>query len=216
MSYFMHLKKIFIPEKMLCCILFSGVPSLLFYGISLVVLRTAGFDFIEILRDPAQQSGQSSFLGFLSNIGIWLWVSSAAICFFSGMTGDFVTKDGQRNLLFLVCLLSTLLAVDDFFMIHDRYVRQKICYLIYAVCGVTLLIFYYKKIIEIEGFAFLFACLLLGLSILTDLTENYIPLRYSYVQVVEEGFKFTGGAAWLYFSFRIAAFRLTPSRAENQ
>ena len=216
MSYLIHLKKIFLPEKKLHCILFSVVPALLFYGISLVVLRRSGFDFIEILRDPAQQNGQSSFLGFLSNIGVWLWVSSAAICFFSGMTGDVAADGSQRKLLFLVCLLSTLLAVDDFFMIHDRYVRQKVCFLIYAVCGVALFIFYYKMIIEIEGFAFLLACLLLALSILTDLTENYIPLNYPVSQVLEEGFKFIGGASWLYFSFRIASFTATPFRTKNQ
>ena len=201
---------------MLRCILFAGVPALLFYGFSLVGLWTAGFDLIEVLRDPAQQSGQSSFLGFVSNIGVWLWVSSAAILFYSTITtGDLVTKGGQRELLFLVGILSTILAVDDFFMIHDRYINQKICYLTYAVCAGFLLIRHYKTIIEIEGFAFLLAGLLLALSILTDLTQNHIPLHYSYVQVFEEGFKFIGGAIWLYFSFRIASFRKTPSRVRN-
>jgi hypothetical protein len=213
MAYSIHLKKTFITKKMLRCILFAGVPAVLFDGFSVVGLRTAGFDLIEILRDPAQQNGQSSFLGFVSNIGVWLWVSSAAILFYSTTTGGLVAKCGQRELLLLVGVLSTVLAVDDFFMIHDRYVNQKICYLTYAVYAGFLLIRHYKTIIEIEGFAFLLACLLLALSILTDLSQNHIPLSYSYVQVFEEGFKFVGGAIWLYFSFRIASFRATPSRA---
>ena len=38
------------------------------------------------------------------------------------------------------------------------------------------------------------------------LESGYIPLKYAYVQVFEEGFKFIGAATWLYFSWRSASF----------
>ncbi|MGK7899616.1 MAG: oxidase [Xenococcus sp. (in: cyanobacteria)] len=170
---------------------------------------------MEIIRDPAQQSGQSSFIGFLSNIGIWLWVSSAAICFFSAMTNSLGIKGSQRELLFLVGLLSMTLAVDDFFLIHDRYINQKLCYLSYAILALSLLVRHYKAIIKIDVFPFLLAGLLLALSILADLTQNYIPLSYSHVQVVEEGFKFIGAAIWLYFSCCIASSCSKPLTRRN-
>jgi len=44
------------------CLLISALPACLFYLISLAVLSTYGLEIMEILRDPAQQSGQSSFL----------------------------------------------------------------------------------------------------------------------------------------------------------
>ena len=75
MSYSMHLKRIFITNRMLRCILFAGLPASLFYAVSVLGLWALGFKLMEILRDPAQLSGQSSFLGFVSNIGIWLWVT---------------------------------------------------------------------------------------------------------------------------------------------
>ena len=207
MSYYMHLKQIFITKKILRCVFFAGVPALLFYGLSLAGLVSAGFDLLQILRDPAQQTGQSSFLGFVSNIGVWLWVSSAAICFFIVITGDMVTKNGQRELLFLAGMLSIILAFDDFFMIHDRYINERICYVAYAFIAGTLLIRHFKLIIEIEGFAFLLACSLLMLSILTDLIQLRIPIQYDYTQVFEEGFKFIGAATWLYFISKVAYFR---------
>ncbi|MRU16666.1 hypothetical protein FDP25_14590 [Roseovarius sp. A21] len=60
----------------LCC-----GPAFVFFVTSLSILSLAGFGLVEILRDPAQLTEQSSFLGFLSNVGSWLWVSAAAICF---------------------------------------------------------------------------------------------------------------------------------------
>ena len=69
------------------------VPAILFYSLSFVILKRSGFETMEIIRDTAQITNESSFLGFLSNIGIWLWVSSAAICFFA----FFSRKDLKKN-----------------------------------------------------------------------------------------------------------------------
>jgi len=207
MSIPLYIRQVFIPEKYLRCLFFACIPALVFYSISLLGLSFLGFEIMEILRDPAQQSGESSFLGFLSNIGNWLWVSSAAICFFSISTYYFIDNNRHKELLFLVGLMSIILAVDDFFMIHDRYIDQNICFLTYAFIAAAILVRHYNKIIEIDGFSFLLAGFLLALSILTDLIQGYIPLKYAYVQVFEEGFKFVGAATWLYFSWRIASFQ---------
>ncbi|MEH6746397.1 MAG: hypothetical protein V7670_06135 [Maribacter arcticus] len=200
-------KKVFVLKKVINCILIAIVPALLFYSFSLFGLKSRGFEIMEILRDPAQQSGASSFLGFLSNIGIWLWVSSASICFFTIMTSGSKLKKNHKELIFLTGVLSIILAMDDFFLIHDRYINQKLCYLFYAFLAIAILIRHSKKILEIEGFAFLVAGTFLALSILTDLIQSHIPLQYSYTQIFEEGFKFMGVATWLYFNSRMASFR---------
>ncbi|MFT7517831.1 MAG: hypothetical protein ACI84O_001632 [Myxococcota bacterium] len=199
-------KQIFNIKKIWRCIYLACIPALLFYAISLIALKNAGFEPREILKEPAQISGASSLIGFLSNIGTWLWVSSVAICFFGVSISDRTAKNKHTELLFLVGMLSLTLAVDDFFMIHDRYVDQKICYSIYALWAGALLLRHFKKIIEIDGFAFLLAGFLLAASIMTDLFQAYIPIHYAFTQVFEEGFKFVGGATWLYFSWRMAAF----------
>jgi hypothetical protein len=215
MPFFLYMKQIFNPEKILRYILFACIPAFLFYSFSLLGLSSLGFEIMEIIRDPAQQTGQSSFLGFLSNIGIWLWISSATICFFSISTYTFIVNDKHKELLFLVGMMSIMLAIDDFFMIHDRYINQNICYLAYAFIATALFVRHYKKIIEIDGFSFLLAGLLLALSILIDLIQNFIPLKYAYTQIFEEGFKFIGAATWLYFSWRIASLLMVKVNRKN-
>ena len=93
-------KKIFSLKKVSNCILIAIVPALLFYSFSLFGLKSRGFEIMEILRDPAQQSGASSFLGFLSNIGIWLWVSSSSICFFTIITSGYNLKKKSQGINF--------------------------------------------------------------------------------------------------------------------
>ncbi len=205
MFFFESFKQIFMKKKMLRCFIFAGVPALLFYGLSLLFLRKVGFSFMEILRDPAQQTGQSSFLGFVSNIGIWLWVSSTAICFYGAMIKTVIVKDSRRELLILLGMLSLLLAVDDFFMIHDRHGNEKWMYILYAFFAGSLLLRQYKTIIEVDGFAFLLAGFLLALSIATDVFQGKIFSSYKFSQVFEEGFKFVGAGIWLYFICRVAS-----------
>lgn len=219
MSNLLLLKGIFSARRILYWFAFALVPAALFYGIALEVMSSAGFSLREILRDPAQQTGQSSFLGFVSNIGVWLWVCSAAICLFSAALGGFGSEQKQRQLLILIGALSLALAVDDFFLIHDRYLPQRAVFIFYALFAITLLVRYFKNIMEIEGFGFLSAGGLLAMSIFVDLHQRKFSFDYAQVQTVEEGFKFVGAASWLYFSYRLASFRFTgsaDSRRQNR
>ena len=207
------------PDKVLRWLAVAAVPSFLFYAISIAVMRSMDFEIMEILRDPAQQTGQSSFLGFVSNIGIWLWISSAAIAFFHVVSRSPRVARNRRELLLLVGMLSLLLAIDDFFMIHDRYVNQKICYLAYAVLLTLLLLRHHEGIFAIDGFAFLAAGSMLATSIVLDLGQRFIPVSYEDLQIVEEGFKFTGAATWLYFCCRVAQYDIseaTPRLRDEQ
>lgn len=203
------LKQIFAFENLRRCVLIALIPAMLFYSLSLFGFMSVGFTSMEILRDPAQQTGASSFIGFLSNIGNWLWVSSAAICFFTFSTSNYRLSKDHKELIFLAGMLSILLAVDDFFLIHDRYINQNICYLFYAFFAGALLIRQYKLILKIEAFALLLSGSLLALSILADLIQSDIPIHYHYTQILEEGFKFMGAATWLYFTSRVASFHGT-------
>ena len=129
--------------------------------------------------------------------------------FFSASISISITNYKHKELLFLVGTLATFLAIDDFFMIHDRYINEYLSYLTYAFLACSILVRHFEKIIKIDGFAFFSAGLLLALSILTDVIQGFLPLTYSQTQIFEEGFKFVGAATWLYFSYRIASFHLT-------
>jgi hypothetical protein len=201
----MILMQICTREKVIKVFIFSLIPAFIFYIVALFGLKYLGFSTMEVLRDPSQQSGASSLLGFLSNIGIWMWVSAAAICFFSIITRWKLMLKKKKELLLLTGLLSLMLASDDMFLIHDRFIDQRICYAVYAILALVLLSRHYIMIFEVEGFAFLMAGFLLFMSILSDYTQNYNPIGYRIVQIFEEGFKFTGAVTWLYFNSRIAS-----------
>ena len=181
--------------------------SPLFTSFSLLVLKYVGFTSIEIIRDPAHLNDSSSLLGFISNIGNWIWVGSASICFFIVFTGGHAIESNRKELLFLAGLLSLLLAIDDFFMIHDRYVKQNACYALYSVCALALLFRHYRMLLTIDPVAFLLAGSLLAASIITDLCQNHIPMTYENIQILEESFKFVGGVTWLYFVSGVASFK---------
>ena len=199
------LKQILNGRRMLISVSAVVLPALMFYGIAVLVLQNSGFSLTEILRDPAQQSGASSFLGFVSNIGVWLWVSSFAICCYSLITRSASMTRGRRELIILLALLSLLLAVDDFFLLHERYVYQKGIFLFYALCALTLVARHFRRILEIDGFSFGLAGVLLASSIIIDMKQRHIPFDYAHVQLIEEGCKFVGAALWLYFCGRVGS-----------
>jgi len=199
------LKRILDVRKILISMALVVLPALLFYAVSVQVLSNYGFTLKEILRDPAQQSGVSSFLGFVSSIGVWLWVSSVAICCFSLIAGITEKSRGRIELLVLLAMLSLLLAVDDFFLLHERYVYQKGIFLFYAVFALTLFVRHFRRIIEIDGFSFMLSGFLLASSIIIDMKQRKFPFDYAQVQLIEEGCKFIGAALWLYFCGRAAS-----------
>jgi hypothetical protein len=209
-SYILFLQSYFIQliskENLKRVTFFAVVPALAFYSISLGVMTASGFTIMQVLRDPMQQMEVPGFLGFLSNMGVWLWVSAAAIGFFAFRTGSFTEKNRHRELLGLSVILSLMLAADDHFLIHDFYIRQRYCFLTYALFAGFMLIRHHKLIIKIEAVAFTLMVLFLGMSIFVDIIQMRIPIPYDYTQVLEEGFKFTGMACWLYFVYRLASW----------
>jgi hypothetical protein len=100
----------------------------------------------------------------------------------------------SHNPLLPLDSFSLLLAVDDFFMLHDRYINQLICYALYAVVTGLILIRHFKAVMASQGTAFLLATTFLGLSIVSDLVKFRLPFSYEHAEVMEEGFKFIGAA----------------------
>ncbi len=202
----MRLKQIFELKKIGITLSCVAIPALIFYSLSVYLLTNSGFSIVEILRDPAQQAELPSLLGFVSNIGVWLWVSSATVCFFSLVSRRFKNPRDPLEIVLILGLLSSLLAVDDLFLLHDRHVHQKGIFIFYALCCLTLLLRHFRRIMEIDGFSFLFAGLLLAMSIYIDTHQRKMPMPYAQHQLIEEGLKFVGAAIWLFFCGKAALY----------
>jgi len=186
------------------CLCFATFPAVVFFGLALFGLRLTGYDAMEVIKDAPQQTDSSSFLGFLSNIGVWLWVSSGAVSLFAAGSSTARFLGQPRELAFLLGGLSLALGFDDQFLIHDRYINQYICYAGYAAGAFFIVLRHFKTIFSVTGIGFLIAGTLLALSILTDIIQYDLPFAYRHTQVLEEGFKFSGAATWFYFCCRVA------------
>jgi len=182
---------------------FCAMPALLFYVSALIIMSGAGFELLEILRDPPQITGQSSFLGLVSNVGVWLWVAAATLCLSRAAPADGSTPRARRRLL-MVGGFSLVLAMDDFFMIHDRFIAEGIVIPLYAVFIARLAYVHADAIFGTDALSFSAAGVFEALSIATDSVQEILPLSYSYNQALEEGLKFLGAASWLYFCYRLS------------
>ncbi|MFX0542623.1 hypothetical protein ACEWPM_012930 [Roseovarius sp. S4756] len=143
-------------------------------------MTLSGFTAVESLRDPAQQTGQSSSLGFLSSNGTWFWVAAAAVCLF-GYTLQRAPGEAARphgKLLFSLAVFSLVLGVDDFFLIHDRYVAEGILLPAYALFILWIARRHWALIRDIDAPAFLMTGGFLALSVAVDAVQEILPIAY--------------------------------------
>ncbi len=208
MAYFSNITSVLSRATIMRCLLVCCLPATVFYLLSVLILSLGGFTLVEILRDTAQTTKQSSFLGFVSSIGAWLWVAAASVTFFRMAIYGRGVSDPHRTLVMLLACFSLFLALDDFFLIHDRYITEGILIPIYILFLGYLIRRFWPLIGAIDGTAFLMAGGLLAMSVVVDAVQEILPIGYGASQMLEEGFKFVGAAAWLYFCYRVAAYRL--------
>ena len=96
------------------------LPSLIIYILVLFVSNSFNIKPELVLRDLAQTCGYPIGVGMISNIGILLWSASAAICLYLSLS--FGINQQIYKLLFLGGFFSSVLCIDDFFLLHDRYI----------------------------------------------------------------------------------------------
>ena len=176
------------------------LPALVVYAVALLWSDAAGISAKLVLRDLAQSCKAPLGQGFLSSVGYLLWMAAAAIALFAAATRQIQGPAAYRQFAYCGGGFSLWLCLDDMFLVHDRYLGEVFLYITYAFFTGLLLFKFRAPLKRFAGDSFLLSVLLLGASVLTDaLQEGVFPFSYETVQVVEEGFKFLGIAAWLAF-----------------
>jgi len=185
------------------------IPGVVFISLLYVVYRTTGISFGNHFIDD----------GLVSNTGILFLASTAAVCIF----GYFFIKNREgtsastRFLLFFG-LYTTLLTIDDFFMIHEAIgnsiathasvsdnIGEDITFAVYILIFAFYMFKYRKVIYHTEYLLFIFALILLGFSILLEFFSNHLPDIPIFK--VEEIYKFLGIITWFAYGIR-TAFKL--------
>ena len=158
---------------------------------------------IEILtNDVAVIGGVPIYAGILSQIGLFLWSATAAICVYCI---QFITNKEHRKFITASVFITIFLGLDDAFMFHEILfpslgIHQKVVYLSYGILMLFYLFRYYKLILKTEFILFTFALGWFGVSMLID---NFIHDVSPYItKLAEDGTKFIGIITWLVYFAR--------------
>ena len=187
-------------KKNILIFLSSSIIAPIIIYLSIIGLTNAiGIGTILVIRDLAQTCEAPIWIGLISNLGILMWAASASISLFSSLSG-LIEKREKSNLLFIGGILTCILCLDDFFLLHDRYIGPDLLYATYSIIGIYILIKFRKLILEIDLIPFISSIFFLGLSIICDkFIQDIFPQNYLSINMLEECFKFIGIACWLNF-----------------
>ena len=176
----------------------SIVPSIVVYFLTIGFSYFYKINPILVVRDLAQTCGYPIGVGMISNIGILLWASSGAITLFVS-----ISKLAEREiakLLLMGGIFSAILCIDDFFLLHDRYVGPDFLNITYLSMTILMLIKFWKVLLKIGLLPIIISLLFLSLSVFFDsILQQLLSKNYELIQLYEEFFKFLGIACWLNF-----------------
>ena len=185
----------------------SILPSSILYVAILYISNIHKIKLTLVIRDLAQTCGYPIGVGMISNIGILLWGAAASICLFTTFS-EIINRESSK-LLLLGGLFSGLLCIDDFFLLHDRYIGPDFLNLTYLAISILILIRFKGLLRKIGLFNLVISILFLGLSIFFDgVIQQIFNQSYELTQLIEEWFKFLGIACWLNFWCKASSYAL--------
>ena len=190
----------------------SILPSAILYLAILYISDLYDIKLTLVVRDLAQTCGYPIGVGMISNIGILLWGAASSICLFTAFSGN-INSDSSK-LLLLGGAFSGLLCIDDFFLLHDRYVGPDFLNFTYLAISILILVRFRRILKEIGLFNLVISILFLGLSIFFDgVIQQIFNQSYELTQLIEEWFKFLGIVCWLNFWCKASSYALKFSKS---
>lgn len=196
-------------------LLIACIPALLVIGLVILLDARGVVPDTLLLMDPQElfdQFGDSrGFYGAVSNLGSLLWSASAAIGFFAARH----TRPPIRRYLLAFSLLTTLIALDDVYLLHERqvavwfHIPEPVVYILYvALMGGFVL--WFLPVIQTTPYLLLLIALgWMGLSVLPDLIGGGISIA----PAAEDYAKLLGIVTWLAYTVQTASAALSnPSQ----
>jgi hypothetical protein len=174
------------------------LPPLALLVLTMVVGHLFEVPFRDFSRDPLAITNGRFYYGYLSQLGCLLWCAAAAVSLFTSAIGRMTGQDNEvTRFFFWGGLLTTLLLLDDMFMLHEIFmyrlhIHEKITISTYGGLLLVYLLRYRTLILKTDFLFLLSALFFLGTSALLDMNEG---LSWQYA--LEDGAKLLGIASWL-------------------
>lgn len=192
--------------------------SAVFIGVVLLLHFWKGIPIGRLTRDPTAIVGVPLYTGFLSQIGIFFWSASVAICMFSAKVLPRRHPDSLkiRRFLFISGLLTLVLGLDDAFLLHEELfpyfgIPQIVVLVSYAGFVLFYLIKFYSIILKTEYILLVMALVFFGISMTLDLFHPSGIDPYLF----EDGAKLLGIVSWLSYFFRVGEFAVYLNAAQG-
>jgi hypothetical protein len=177
------------------------IPTL---GLLLIAALQSKVPLQYLTRDPSAIMEAPPYIGLLSNIGILLWCSCAAVCIFSYAVLRKDASNREWALFFLLAgLITSVMLLDDFFLFHEAILRahfhvpEEVPYAVYGVAVLVQIVRFRTTILETDFPLLFLALVFFGISIVADLAYPESSANY----LLEDGSKILGIVGWFtYFS----------------
>lgn len=196
-----HIPQVFAENK--CFIGWSLVPPFLVMLLAVVINVFRGITIGYLTRDPNAIGGNTYYAGFISQLGIFFWAGTAAICFFTYL----LLKQRRQNAeaITFICYagcITLLLGFDDVFQLHEGFfphigVAENVILASYLVLLAHYLYRFQARILGSNYVLLGVALSFFGVSMVVDVFSLFEPIRH----LLEDGAKLFGIVTWsAYFS----------------
>lgn len=184
----------------------KSMLALLFFVVSVMLIGLyEGIDLSDLTRDPNAVHRQMAYVGFVSNLGIFIWASTITVCWISA----YMMRPGEgttvmRSFLKWSGLITMVIAFDDLFQLHETVLpvftglTEDYLYLFYIITCFVYTIKFYRILLNKNFVILIFAYLSFASSIIIDELEIYSELWI----YLEDSFKFTGICMWCFYFLR--------------
>lgn len=169
-----------------------AVLSLAFFFLAMWYVDGKGVAIEILIREPAAQFNFWPFSGLFSHAGVFALVATGVVCLFAS---NHAVAD--RGLLRLIAVYSLVLALDDFFLVHDDILPRKgipetATYATYLLVGAIVAFRWRRELFATRHAALFLAGALLAASVAFDVVTPYSRLEL----VVEDSLKLAGLCVW--------------------
>jgi hypothetical protein len=190
--------------------------SAVLIGAGLLLHFWVGIPISELTRDPTAIVGEPLYTGYLSQIGIFFWSASAAVCMFSAtVLSRSLDNLKIKHFLLVSGMLTLVLGLDDLFLLHEVFfpyfgIPENAILVSYAGFVLFYLVRFFSIILKTEYILLGMALVFFGVSVTLDLFKLHSIDPYLF----EDGAKLVGILGWLAYFFRTGISAVSHNAAQ--
>lgn len=198
-------------------------PLVIAFIIVIAIRMRTGIAVAEFTRDPLGFTDIPVYKGVLSNVGAAIWSGAAAVSLFSyGVIRATTRSAGGAGAQFLLAggLITVLLLLDDFFMLHEVVFPEYLgivddaVYAMHALLLVWFLVWFRATILQTDFLLLALALAGMAFSIGIDVVAAIVPVPGHHV--LEDGAKLFGIVSWAAYFVRASARSIVPGEGRDR